>query len=672
MLFLVSFIAVLAFYIGLTSMQVPAYQYRWFNCLDYLKEGTLYGGQPECVQPPMVYFTGSLISVFGDEYLHMLSNFTLILLNTFCLYLTLRMTKGRRYWVAGTVILVYCLLILPLSVEYKSSPGKAYLDTVLSACFMMAGVYVFLNRKSTNHVALASLMFALALMSKLTVLSVVVGCFTVLLLSHAQGMLKLSRDDLYLDSSKLPPLLNDAAAFLTPMLASFILLKLIFPNIIVYTVLCHTFAEQIGYVDTVKAIVTTNPLSDNSLLVFYALLAGVAAYYRRSRDGVALMYLVASPLTFVSVYKLRSQMPDVFSSYYAVLPIFLLPLILGNHASSLKGNRKKMACAVLVAAALFFGNMHFYGQPNVREIASMKSAGYSLKGIFYDLEDVEEIRETVDTVYMLLPSNSKKVLIDGRMYDTLRAYETDLVMPLVDWRSAPQDRVIDSVFAPGLIHYGVLSKEYNFTDSMAEENISMEKYDYQLSLYIYEMNQREEELIEDIESGEYEMIIIGPAAWSTHIWYLLSTQISPKTIQGYCRVYLPVFNEEKHLRHWSTILMQDQSKCNLLGNRAKSYMEAVFDSVCQKDEWAANYLLRRVFAMNTVTNCDEGGCKMYRVLLDKECKSGANVLGRYMNAKQAWDPRRAGVVAFAVLWLLIHVRLKAGFKDNYLYVNVRD
>lgn len=42
------------------------FEYRWLNCIDYLEQGTLYGGQPQCGQGPVVYLVGLLLKATGN------------------------------------------------------------------------------------------------------------------------------------------------------------------------------------------------------------------------------------------------------------------------------------------------------------------------------------------------------------------------------------------------------------------------------------------------------------------------------------------------------------------------------------------------------------------------------------------------------------------------------
>ena len=54
-----------------------SYPYRDIRCIDYLAQNTLYGGQPECVQPPAIYAWG----LVSKALLQPLTYFLVLVLN---------------------------------------------------------------------------------------------------------------------------------------------------------------------------------------------------------------------------------------------------------------------------------------------------------------------------------------------------------------------------------------------------------------------------------------------------------------------------------------------------------------------------------------------------------------------------------------------------------------
>ena len=60
----------------------------FWMCLDYIREGTLYGGQLFCAQLPFLYYYGYLVMVlFGVESVDMILHITCYILDLMILYL---------------------------------------------------------------------------------------------------------------------------------------------------------------------------------------------------------------------------------------------------------------------------------------------------------------------------------------------------------------------------------------------------------------------------------------------------------------------------------------------------------------------------------------------------------------------------------------------------------
>src|SRR5437763_968752 len=110
------FIVSLLFYV-MTFFQTPGYSFRDLRCINYLVDGTLYGGQPECVQPPMMYFLGAFFGLISPAHLQFLSNLTILAANVLCAYIILSLVKSENLQVNASLVIAYCFLIMPMTAE---------------------------------------------------------------------------------------------------------------------------------------------------------------------------------------------------------------------------------------------------------------------------------------------------------------------------------------------------------------------------------------------------------------------------------------------------------------------------------------------------------------------------------------------------------------------------
>ena len=170
------FAAVAVTFYLLTFFRTYGYQLRYFSCIDLLKDGHLYFEDSDCAQPPGVYIVGLVISSINLGWIHHISNVLIIVLHTCCLYLLLRLVKTTDKKVTGTVILLYCLMIVPISVK---TTNETDLATMLASFFIMCAANLFFLGRRAQSMIWTSILLTLAVTSKVSALSVFVAIFIV-------------------------------------------------------------------------------------------------------------------------------------------------------------------------------------------------------------------------------------------------------------------------------------------------------------------------------------------------------------------------------------------------------------------------------------------------------------------------------------------------------------
>ena len=148
-----------------SAFLLQAYQVRWFSCIDYLADGTLYGNRSECVQTPMVYIWGLWVKgVFGAQYLQTLTYMLIVALNAGSAYIILKLIDAKREVLNYAIIAAYNFLILPAFINWEND--RFGLGSIFAGFFLLCGAYYLLKREG---VSLASIFFALAMVSKINV-----------------------------------------------------------------------------------------------------------------------------------------------------------------------------------------------------------------------------------------------------------------------------------------------------------------------------------------------------------------------------------------------------------------------------------------------------------------------------------------------------------------------
>ncbi len=110
------------------------YPHRDYRCIDYLGAGTLYGGQPECVQPPMIYALGVLLP--GDVQLSFW--FVMLLAHFVAVFAMLSLAAQDDRLISIALALGYCLTVL--------SATKGQPETALAMAFVMLSAWLALRK----------------------------------------------------------------------------------------------------------------------------------------------------------------------------------------------------------------------------------------------------------------------------------------------------------------------------------------------------------------------------------------------------------------------------------------------------------------------------------------------------------------------------------------------
>jgi hypothetical protein len=263
-------------------------QPRYMRCHQYLLEGTLYGGQLECEQPPLVYVIGALTPQPREFLFQVL----LALINTITfIALTRIYEKKTNLYVKA---FLFAIFIPALSVQD--------MPTSLMMLFGTLALKAYTDKKSTTHMAL--LLF-LGIISKATGL-----------ISLASFLVLLALDGRIRDGIKL-------ASY---VMAGILALIIIWPNMPYYTVIAHQTLKlkPLEYV----LMLFSNALSFSGLV--NALIILSLAFSRLPRN-VRVFSIIVYAITFYVPTSYFRQLSNPFHWDYFQFAIVLLILALSSY-----------------------------------------------------------------------------------------------------------------------------------------------------------------------------------------------------------------------------------------------------------------------------------------------------------------------------------------------------
>lgn len=605
--YLIISFAMVAIFSGLSfPIGSVAYPQRDIRCIKYLGEGTLYGGQPECVQPPLTYALGLAAPVDLDMFFWLVTAAS----HFFALFFTLLLADcGKRMFcvfLAGG----YCFTVLPAL--------RGHPETAIACAFVMAAAYAMIK---VERPFLAGCLGALALASKVTSLSglgAIAAASSFILMKKG---LVFTDDSVRIMQDEVLGAARVLGAFFAPMAAYVGLANMIWPNYLAYTVLSHQVS--VGYLESVIGIITSSPVKNPDLLIFYGILGSACVYFLKSWAWQAPAYMVACSLTFIHLFRPAGTITTLFENHYTVFHIPFLLLLCSRWLCAMDEKRALRGGAVVCAFLILIGPFSAYGEPSIKGHMARATSGHSrLEG------EIDELRGLIDGFWKAIPENEGRVLVNQQIMDVLLRIDSGLDLSKVENRNNPphKSKYIDVAFVPGLKEQGVLTQEsFGFYDS-------------------------ERELAQKIKAGEYQYILVGPKAWDTKIEYAITYA---GDIPDYCIIGLPFFSPHHNERHLGTARLDSNQKCAKALEAAYAHSLEVFDRVCEMDEWAANYLIVTMLSNNIVTLGDSDP-KPFDIGL--RCSSNADLTVRY-NASKKSEHLKIPIFLASSMLLLLAVKM---------------
>src|SRR3989344_1652295 len=206
----------------------------WASCVDYIKEGILYQGQPKCYHGPVNFFISYyLIEFFPNSFLKIYELIVLIssLLIFLLVYKIIKKLNLKHYYILLSILFFTLIYIPPLN----NNSG----DSVYSTLLMLLGFYILYFSKNIYYKYLASsFLFTLSIFARVSVLIPIVLISIYYFISNFFTI----KDKKI--SIEYPGLIKTGIIMSIIPITTLIILRIIFPNIIAYTILTQLIVEK--------------------------------------------------------------------------------------------------------------------------------------------------------------------------------------------------------------------------------------------------------------------------------------------------------------------------------------------------------------------------------------------------------------------------------------------
>lgn len=542
-------------------------QYGWRLCLDYLEVGRLYK-DISCMQGPFFFLSMySLRYMFGAYF-----NTVLILITTLLHLSTLFfLDRAIRKLILKSSLLLPLLsflytffIFIPLANDFAS---------LFAMSFLVFGFYTLICSNLKYKELISGFLFSLSLHSKGTALIP----FLMILVYYLVGPfgLKLSSIKSRFNVFGVYKLIK----LFIPILINLILFTLLLPNVILYTYYAPIVvpgATYTGILMSAKDFFYSSFLKP-VWLFFIATFATSLYLLFKKKNLVAIIPLFSLPLLAYSEFK------NFGSTFYFYHLIPIIPFVLMGMVVpflSFLTRKNKLQNLFLSSILLFLVIFSAY---------SMLSLDPYMTSIRFRL-----LEDEIHYVYKFIPKQDGYILTDKERFSRLNK---NIDLSRVD--VFPRDP-IDETQATRLEQLGLISSEWHdWLDNGRDADI----------------------YLGNIIGGKYSLIVIGPGGNESKVNILskyvnLLNQAYKINVPRYCAAYVPSLEDRCPACGFSTLInFRNETQCEIFKKEMYDYYEEHFDSICKKDEYAANAYVQEVLIKQGI-------------MIPKKCVSGADILIR--------------------------------------------
>ncbi|MFH0861559.1 MAG: hypothetical protein V1875_00880 [Candidatus Altiarchaeota archaeon] len=504
----------------------------FWMCLDYIREGTLYGGQPYCAQGPVIYYLGYAVdSAFGP--LSGAATLPVISLLAHIVIYTTLLQALRRHGLHYPLQypLLYILLVFRYFGEVSSS---------LATAFFMVGFWLFYESddKARNYASIIP--FTLAVFTKY---SVVLPIAIVMAYSLARHGLTFRAKDWR--GSVVPAIhrILSVTLFALSVLGTFLALARIFPNIAAYTIYAHTNQVRGGLLSGFKVMAGERLLSSfgAAILLIVVGWSVIRGWFDRETSIFPLMQVT---LLANGVLLLMASGNPKLGEYY-ILPA--APFLLATMLAVRK--RSPALFALLVLGVL----VH----------PSIFPTPLSGPARFWSHDGSEAARMEVGYGLRLIPPQSGYVLTEA-LPDRM-GYVRGLLPQL------EQSRIV-------MIPSGEKGYSLGEGPDWAKELRNLTVINPNESQTHLRLTPQEEAIRADLLAGKYSLVIAGPPSWFTLNEIFRSEE---EYMKSYCRLLVPNFEYGGDGMPHTVVHFKDRSQCEDFRNSMIAHYLENFPAICE-------------------------------------------------------------------------------------------
>lgn len=567
-----------ATYFQLYTHDYTGYRERWLQCLDYLKDGTFWSGQPYCDGGPFVYYAAYIIRIrSGIAYFQNMILIINTLLSALVLYFTYKVYNketGRTNKLL--LVLLYGFL------AYVNAVTE--FETMLMVFFIFLAYYILFYTKYKQKEWYAGIFIAAAMISK----------FSAIILFGIIGICYLFKERIVFIENKKIMFAREARKYLNGI-------KILLPTGIIYTLFrikyeyffVYLFLTQtkqsvlLSYGEVFRAlsVPSFNASVINIIPLYFIILICAYELFREIKEKSIKSYTVIAVIGFpILIFLMVKSFGIGFATdfrYWVPIQPFVILSIMRLFDALTKNNvncddinktkilQKAIFTAVIGAIIVFPGA---YYSP----ITHLYSPANFIVKLHPFTQEKFTFMSKLNYGYSIVPEQQGKVLVEwGQPHYIDELYQEFNI-------SIPRESIFSITNTMAPTHPDVWQFP-RFKELLGNKLI----YDLKAE---EGLTKKEKELVTEIQNGTYSLIIFGPPNWfvTNRIWAALNES---GVLKEYCAVNVPsnVWGNREGLQI-ALFFFKNPEDCNMLIKNLSTYytQNYGFEEICKIDTYYSN------------------------------------------------------------------------------------
>jgi hypothetical protein len=561
------------------------YRETWTICIDYMKQGVFWSGQPHCEGALLpFYIIATLDALVGREYVQIAT----IIFSTIIsiVFFQLFWKAVQRENLSQKIFLPALLFGLLFYINSVTN-----LEAVLNSFFFFCAYYLLFYSEHKWKYYGAGVVLFFSIISKINV--VVQIAFLFLWYAYEKKCWYFEDKKFKIQVKK--EVLWGYLQMLLPIAAGFWIATMSYEYFWIYS--WHVFTNQniaLSIFETLKQMIFFDITKADIIYIPTILIALLGTYLFWKEKKV--YALISGPVFLLAIFLIIRAFGIQFATgvrYWSVIFPFTIFCILRLKQRWTEAPAKHVMQGILVVLLVYPGLYQgpFLLKDDLSYIDSMNIIDKATES----WQEKDALIKQIHYGYSVVPAQEGRILIEDDPAGFKRkiiSYGANIPYDQVDFLTKKYMESHPDIW--GFPRYQELLGENLIYETATEK-----------------LNEKEQEMITRIENGAYSLIIFGPPEWA--ITQKILANLNNETMKEYCQVLVPnnVWLTEGGW-HYSYFFFREHEDCQELLQKMAVYFMQQYHEICTKDGATAN-MIRDILIQNGVAfdmMCSDGGASL--------------------------------------------------------------